>query len=72
MFILTKKSENEQKIQLAEKKIKEATKNAVLKDGELNLPDDIKKKHHDLAYHAAAESMTLLKNNNGIFNFRIK
>lgn len=48
------------------KAVKEATKNAVLKDGELNLPDDIKKKHHDLAYHAAAESMTLLKNNNGI------
>lgn len=34
------------------KAVKEATKNAVLKDGELNLPDDIKKKHHDLAYHA--------------------
>ena len=48
------------------KAVKEATKNAVLKDGELNLPDDIKKKHHDLAYKAAAESMTLLKNNNGI------
>lgn len=48
------------------KAVKEATKNAVLKDGELNLPDDIKKKHHDLAYHTAAESMTLLKNNNGI------
>ena len=29
------------------KAVKEATKNAVLKDGELNLPDDIKKKHHE-------------------------
>ena len=43
-----------------------ATKDAEKENGELSLTEEMKQSHHKLARYAAGESLTLLKNDNGI------